>query len=141
MKEKLLILIGRIGKEARVGKITTKVQSNVLLYSILFISLYLTKNFSFLGSLSNNNGDINKNSKKEIGLDLRNNNFECASHFFVHFFAVTAQLRRKNAQFHDLSGMGTQDNNFPFLSLNFDKGLSNSTPKNFSIFDELNEME
>ena len=34
MKEKLLILIGRIGKEARVGKITTKVQSNVLLYSI-----------------------------------------------------------------------------------------------------------
>ena len=25
MKEKLLILIGRIGKEARVGKITTKV--------------------------------------------------------------------------------------------------------------------
>ena len=48
MKEKLLILIGRIGKEARVGKITTKVQSNVLLYSILFISLYLTINFSFL---------------------------------------------------------------------------------------------
>ena len=33
MKEKLLILIGRIGKEARVGKITTKVQS-ILLYSI-----------------------------------------------------------------------------------------------------------
>jgi len=25
MKEKLLVLIGRIGKEARVGKITTKV--------------------------------------------------------------------------------------------------------------------
>lgn len=34
MKEKLLILIGRIGKEARVGKITTKVQGNVLLYGI-----------------------------------------------------------------------------------------------------------
>ena len=34
MKEKLLILIGRIGKEARVGKITTKVQSNVLFYGI-----------------------------------------------------------------------------------------------------------
>ena len=108
---------------------------------LLFISLDLTVNFSLLGSLSNNNGDVNSNSKKEIGLDLRNNNFECASHFFVHFFAVTAQLRRKNAQFHDLSGMGTQDNNFPFLFLNFDKGLSNSTPKNFSIFDELNEME
>ena len=38
MKEKLLILIGRIGKEARVGKITTKVvQSNVLLYGIFYI--------------------------------------------------------------------------------------------------------
>jgi len=37
MKEKLLILIGRIGKEARVGKITTKVQSNVLLYDIFHI--------------------------------------------------------------------------------------------------------
>ena len=38
MKEKLLILIGRIGKEARVGKITTKVvQSNVLLYGIFHI--------------------------------------------------------------------------------------------------------
>ena len=88
-----------------------------------FISLYLTVNFSLLGSLSNNDGDVIKNSKKEIGWDWQNNNFECASHFFVHFFAVTAQLRRKNAQFHDLSGMGTQDNNFPFLSLNFDTGL------------------
>ena len=35
---------------------------------LLFISLYLTVNFS-LGSLSNNNGDVNKNGKKEIGLD------------------------------------------------------------------------
>ena len=90
---------------------------------LLFISLYLTINFSFLGSLSNNNGNVNKNNKKEIGLDWQNNNFECASHFFEHFFAVTAQLGCKNAQFHDLSGMGTQDNNFPFLFLNFDISL------------------
>ena len=34
-----------------------------------FISLYLTVNFSLLGSLSNNDGDVNKNGKKEIGLD------------------------------------------------------------------------
>ena len=82
---------------------------------LLFISLYLTVNFS-LGSLSNNDGDVNKNDKKEIGLDWQNNNFECASRFFV-------QLRGENAQFHDLSGMGTQDNNFPFLFLNFYTGL------------------
>ena len=29
MKEKLLVLIGRIGKEARVGKITTKVHYKI----------------------------------------------------------------------------------------------------------------
>ena len=29
MKEKLLVLIGRIGKEARVGKITTKVYCKI----------------------------------------------------------------------------------------------------------------
>lgn len=34
MKEKLLVLIGRIGKEARVGKIPTKVDT--LLFSIYF---------------------------------------------------------------------------------------------------------
>lgn len=31
MKEKLLVLIGRIGKEARVGKIPTKVDTYILL--------------------------------------------------------------------------------------------------------------
>jgi len=33
MKEKLLVLIGRIGKEARVGKITTKVHI-IIIYKI-----------------------------------------------------------------------------------------------------------
>ena len=43
-----------------------------------------------LGSLSNNNGDDNKNGEKAIGLDWPKNNFACASHIFVHFFAFTA---------------------------------------------------
>ena len=30
-------------------------------------------------------------------LDWQNNNFARASRFFVHFFAVTARLRRENA--------------------------------------------
>ena len=49
-----------------------------------------------LGSLSNDDEDVNENSKKAKGLDWQNNNFARASRFFVHFFAVTA-LRRKNA--------------------------------------------
>ena len=40
MKEKLLILIGRIGKEARVGKITTKVQI-FHIHSVCFIIISL----------------------------------------------------------------------------------------------------
>ena len=43
-----------------------------------------------IGSLSNNDGDIDENGKKAIGLDWQNNNVTCASCFFVHFFAVTA---------------------------------------------------
>ena len=39
-------------------------------------------------------------SKKAIRLcDEQNNNFARASQFFVNFFAVPAQLRRKIAQF------------------------------------------
>ena len=46
-----------------------------------------------IGSLSNDDGDVNENGKKATGLDWQNNNFACASSFFVHFFAVTARLR------------------------------------------------
>ena len=35
------------------------------------------------GSLSNDDGDGNKNGKKAIGLDRQNNNFARASRFFV----------------------------------------------------------
>ena len=35
-------------------------------------------------------------SKKSNGLTRQNNNFACASHFFVHFFAFTARLPREN---------------------------------------------
>ena len=41
-----------------------------------------------LGSLSNDDGDINKNVTKAIGLDWQNNNFTRASRFFVHFFSL-----------------------------------------------------
>ena len=50
------------------------------------------------GTLSNEDGDINENSKKAIGLDWQNNNFARASRVFVHFFAVIAQLGREPSQ-------------------------------------------
>ena len=59
-------------------------------------------------------------------LDQQNNNYARASRFFVHFLAVVARLQR----FHVLSRTGTEDNNF--LSLNFDTGLQDSTPKKFA---------
>ena len=43
-------------------------------------------------AVSNDSGDVDKNGKKAIGLDWQNNNFACASRFFVHFFAVAARL-------------------------------------------------
>ena len=44
-----------------------------------------------------NDGDVNEDGKKAIGLDWQNNNFSCVSRLFVHLFAVTARLRRENA--------------------------------------------
>ena len=41
--------------------------------------------------------DGNENGKKALGLDWQNNNFARASRFFVHFFTVTARLRRETS--------------------------------------------
>ena len=46
-----------------------------------------------IGSLSNDDGDVNENGKRAIGLDWQRNNIARVSRFFVHFFAVTAWLR------------------------------------------------
>jgi len=45
------------------------------------------------GSLRCYDGDDNENVKKAVGWIRQNNNFTRASRSFVHFFAVTAQLR------------------------------------------------
>ena len=63
---------------------------------------------------------------------LANNNFARVSRFFVHFFAVTALLRRENAYFHVLWRTWTQDHDFLFLLLNFDTIFKNWSPdKNY----------
>ena len=52
------------------------------------------------GRLSNDDGGGGKEKdKKAIALDWQNKNFARASRFFVHFFAVVAQLRRETSQF------------------------------------------
>ena len=50
-----------------------------------------------IGSLSNDDGDLNENGKKAIGLDWQNNNFARVSRFFVNFLLVTERLRRETA--------------------------------------------
>ena len=63
---------------------------------------------------------------------LANNSFVRVSRFFVHFFAVTALLRRENAYFHVLWRTWTQDHDFLFLLLNFDTIFKNWSPdKNY----------
>ena len=73
--------------------------------SILRKKVYRVSAHVSSGGLSNDEGDVNKNGKKAIGLDWQNNNFARASLFFVHFFAVVARLRRESAFFHVLSRM------------------------------------
>ena len=52
-------------------------------------------------------GNGNKNAIKAVGCKQQNKNCAREAHFLVHFFSVTARLRRENAQFHHsyLSGM------------------------------------
>jgi len=47
-------------------------------------------------TFSNEDSNGNEDVKKAIGFLRKDNKFAHASRFFVHFFAVTAQLRREN---------------------------------------------
>ena len=46
---------------------------------------------------------------------------------FVHFFAVTARLRRENTQFHDVQRKYTSEDEISSLFLNLDMVLRNLT--------------
>ena len=48
-----------------------------------------------VGSVSNDDVDANENGEKPICLDWQNNSSR-AARFFVHFFTVTARLRRED---------------------------------------------
>ena len=50
-----------------------------------------------VGSFSNDDADGNENSKTATGLLSKTTSLHVHHAFFVHFFAVTARLRRENA--------------------------------------------
>ena len=58
----------------------------------------------------------------------QHNNFAHAVHFFVHFFAVFARLRRENAQFRVLRRTEIGNDKILFFFLNLDMVPRNSTP-------------
>ena len=77
--------------------ILSHAQVSVPLYWQFEISPWLHCHVTLIGTLSNDDGDVNEKGKKAIDLDWQNNNFARASRFFVHFFAFTARLRRESA--------------------------------------------
>ena len=62
----------------------------------------------------------------------QNNSLARASPFFVHYFAVTAALRRENAQFYVVQRAYTSDDEISSLYLNLDMVLRNSTLGGFT---------
>ena len=52
-----------------------------------------------LGTLRNYDGDVNGNVKKAIDLMSKTTTLHVHHAFFVHFFAVLAQLRREMVKF------------------------------------------
>ena len=68
---------------------------NLLFFDVLVAVASLDLR-SLVGSLSNDDGDVNESGKKAIGFDWPNNNFARVSRFFVPFFTVTARLQREN---------------------------------------------
>ena len=76
-----------------------------------------------LESLRNHDGDGNEYSKKEIDLDKQNDNFARASRFLDISLSSLHDYNVKLPNFSFYRGRQQTDNNFLFLSLNFDAVL------------------
>ena len=77
-----------------------------------------TNNLYTLGSLSKDDGGGNENDKKATGLVQQHNSFARRS----RLLSRRCKMEVPNFTFFFLR-TGTQDNNFPFLFLNFDTVL------------------
>ena len=87
----------REGPTVGVCLIEVFVKSESTVAWVLRLTQSVSGVIQILGSLGNDDGDVKENGKKAIGSDWQNNNFARASRLFVHFFVVTARLRRENA--------------------------------------------
>ena len=67
-------------------------------------------------TLRSDDGDGSEERQKSNKFCNQNNTFARASRFFVDFFAVTARLRRENAQFHVVQRTYTIDDEISSLS-------------------------
>ena len=79
--------------------------------------------------------------QKSNRFNNQHNNFARASRFFVHFFAVTARLRRENAWFHVLQRKYTSNDEISSLYLNLDMVLRNSTLGGFDKVSDLSNRD
>ena len=94
-----------------------------------------------IGSLGNDDVDVNEDGKKAISLDWQNNNFPRTSRFFVHFFPVSALLRRETAQFHVFFWGREHKTTFYFCSWTLMQSFRIQLQEKLPIFDEMNEIE
>ena len=89
-------------------------------------------------SLSNDDGDVNKNVTKATGLDWQNNNFARASRFYVHFFSLLSlhdyDVKLPNFTFFE----GREHRTTTFYLFSW---TSIQPQKKLPTFDEMNEME
>ena len=89
-----------------------------------------------IGSLSNDDGDVNENGKKAIGLDRQRNNIARVSRFFVHFFFRHCMT----TSWKCLSSRTVEDANtmqrlcFPFTDHRYSLGIQLQKKKYVSIW-------
>ena len=77
--------------------------------------------------------DGDKNAKKENTFNKQNNNLAHASHLFVQFFAIFAQLCLAMPNFAFYGERKQTLTKFIFLFLHLDMVLKNSTPVGFTF--------
>ena len=85
-----------LGKAIFKSSAKTAFRSSLLLEVVRVTIGELASLLKSVGSFNKDDGDGNKNAKKAMGL-LSKTTTARASRLFVHFFTVTARLRRENA--------------------------------------------
>ena len=97
-----------------------------------------------IGSLSDDNGNSNKNGKKTMFLDWQNNNFARASCFFTSTLFYLPLLHDYNVKVPKFTFCREREHKtmtFFFFSWTLIQSLRIQLHKNLPTFDELNELE